>query len=105
MANIVLRPTDSEMASLGAQYKAVAKSFSHGDNFIGIQAGDVRPEPIPNRDNAALVVHFLEPVEAPLLTALVQELTKRLRRRSRGQREAIVCGPDGKIVRRIPLNS
>lgn len=105
MANVVLRPTVSEMAVLGAQYKAVAKSLSHGDNFIGIQPGDVRPEPIPNRDDVALVVHFLEPVEGPLLNALVQELTKRLRRRSRGHREAIVCAPDGTVLRRIPLNS
>ena len=104
MANVVLRPSNVEMADLGAQYTAVAKSLTHGENFIAIQPG-ARPELISDRGNAALVVHFLDPVQPPLLNALVNELTKQLRKRSRGLREAAVCGPDGKVFRRIRLNS
>ena len=105
MANVVLRPTDGEMAALGPQYREVAKSFSQGAHYVGVQASDVRPAEISDRGNAALVVHFLDPVETPLLNALVQEITRRLRRRGDGRREAVLCGPDGKVFRRIPLNS
>lgn len=104
MANVVLRPSAVELAELGPQYKAVAKSLTHGDHYIGIQAGD-RPDPITEPRDVALVVHFLDSVPPLLLTALVHELTRRLRRRGRGRREAVVCGPDGKVLRRIPLNS
>lgn len=105
MANVVLRPTDGEMAKLGPQYQAVAKSLTHGEHYVGVQASDVRPAEISDRGNAALVVHFLDSVHKPLMNALVQELTRRLRRRGDGRREAVLCGPDGKVFRRIPLNS
>ena len=105
MTNVVLRPTDGEMATLGPQYQAVAKSLTHGGNYVGIEAGGVRPAEISDRGNAALVVHFLDPVPTPLLNALVSELTRRLRRRGSGRREAAICGPDGKVFRRLPLNS
>ena len=92
------------MTTHSAEYAAVAKSLNHSGHYVGVQARAADSGP-PARSAAALVVQFMDKVEPPLLAALVSELTRRLRRRSRGQREAVILDPDGKLVRRVPLNS
>ena len=108
MANVILRPSEEEMASFGKKYEAIAKSFGQS-HHLAIQPGQSSPGVFtserPDPAVVALVVQFLDPLDKGLVKGLAESLTRQLRRRGMGHREAVFYGPDGKSFQRLRLNS